>query len=302
MLACLAAGFLTSTSSAGTIDIGDGKLSDWGVRLRRNPSKPNFDRLKFKFSDVDGNALPTDFGNTDFTGTGTYNGFKFQYFIEDQDDSAGTGSYLGPHSGGQDYDAEFMGVGVQDGQLVIGIATGQRTDNGASKFAPGDIFIETADGVFAIEVGKGGTNVGGDPVDPGTTYTLTDKGFTISESEDSTSVVAGSVWANPLTSASPIDGVATQVLGGDYIGQALYNYSMPSNSEHAFIEVAVPLDFFGITTIESVRWAPACNNDIVATTDMHLSTVPTPGSATLLLIGTGGLLAFRRRKKASKEA
>lgn len=293
--ACLTGCLWQSSASAGTINLGDGSLSDWGVKLGSHS-----DRLRFKFDDVDGGTIPRGTGNTQYSGTGTYGGFQFKYFIEDQDDDNGTGSYLGPHSGGQNYDAEFLGVGVQDGYLVIGISTGQRTDNGFSKFAPGDIFIETANGSFAIEVGGGGTNLNGSAVDAGKTFTLNDGGFTTGVSSDNTDVVAGSVWTNPLTyKYSPIDNVPTQLLSGDYVGQALYNYSMPSNSQHAFIEIAVPLDFFGNTVIDSITWAPACDNDIVEVSGAGIATTPAPGSLTLILIGVVGLLAYQRRRGLS---
>src|SRR3569623_1045999 len=103
------------------------------------------------------------------------------YHRDDQSDSAGDGGYLGPHYGGQNYDAEFMGVALQDSMLYVAIVTGQRPDKGLERYSPGAILIVTSNGLVGIAVGggKGGINccaitVGAD----GATYSVDGNGFT----------------------------------------------------------------------------------------------------------------------------
>ena len=181
------------------INAGDGSLADWGVTLNGS------DHLVFGFT------------HTGTSGTGTYNGFSFNYFIEDQDDGVnGTGHFLGPHGGGQDYDAEFMGTGIDNGYLVIAIATGQRSDNGPSYFAPGDVMITTTNGTFGVEVN-------------GASYTLNSNGYTISPNTQPAPHAAGSVWEGATWSQSPTTPhTDTQMIsGGTHAGDAetlLYSF------------------------------------------------------------------------------
>ena len=91
----------------------DGNLSDWGIVVH------------------DGGNMPL--------GGSNYSGLRTDlagHMIEDTND-ARNNYYLGPNSGGQNYDGEFMGVGVFDDKLYLSIMTGQRPDNGVDAYGRG---------------------------------------------------------------------------------------------------------------------------------------------------------------------
>jgi len=106
----------------------DGNLSDWGVHVADN------NQSTFNFT-----------ANIGLLGT----------HIDDQCDLAGDNGYLGPHYGGQNFDAEMMAVALKNGRFYIAIVTGQRPDNGLARYNPGDLIIATAGGTFGMEMGGG---------------------------------------------------------------------------------------------------------------------------------------------------
>lgn len=206
----------------------DGSLTDWGITVGTPGSGdgigtsygvPLSGTTTGKIT-VGGEDFYGKFGTSSINGVRTVGGFTYQYMIEDSKDRAGDDGILGPNQGGQNYDAEFLGVGVEGKFLKIAILTGQRPDNGVTKFAPGDIRIVTADGVYGIEVGGGvysGTASAGQITEgmQGTTFLTNTSGTTIAylnsdnaanhgsasdlnqlrpHREDQT---AGSVWRNP---------------------------------------------------------------------------------------------------------
>lgn len=129
------AGTLVALALGGPVFAGpmvDGNVSDWGIAV------------------ADGN------GSTFSTATvaGKTFGRTFFFVHEDQPASAGDSGYLGPNHGGQNYDAEFMGVAIGATRLSILLVTGQRPDNGFKRFSPGHIRIVANDGhVYGIAVG-----------------------------------------------------------------------------------------------------------------------------------------------------
>lgn len=133
-----------SSASATYVSVADGStpaasaLSEWGISFNSNGA-------------VNYSAL---------TSAGTA-GFDFLYMKEDTDDTWDHSHTIGPNQGGQDYDGEFLGVGLNGGRLVIAIVTGQRPDNGRDFFSPGDIRITTSAGIFGVEVGGGIGHVDG---------------------------------------------------------------------------------------------------------------------------------------------
>ena len=76
----------------------DGNLADWGVSVQDSR-----------------NAHPASVFSTVNVGAGNK---LFSYSIEDTNDLAGHGFYLGPQYGGQDYDVEFMAAALS--QRVTG--------------------------------------------------------------------------------------------------------------------------------------------------------------------------------------
>lgn len=284
--ATLGLGVTLSGAGASAITI-DGNLSDWGVTV------------------ADGN-------NSDFSSPSATIGLV-STFTEDQNDFAGNGGYVGPNYGGQNYDAEFMGVALQGKTMYLAIVSGQRPDNGIANYSPGDIYMTTPVGIVGIEVGGGvGGGAGGliTEGDAGSTYNLNSNGYTQSLGTTNAAQTAGSVWANadwiqdPIAPGSPvqmdINGASTKVADADY---AFTRNSQ--TSQHSVIELALDLtnllDDDGNGSI-GIHWSPSCGNDIV-TALIHVSApittteVPEPGSALVWLLGVGAIGAIRARQR-----
>lgn len=284
-LAALAGGLLPSAASAGiTVD---GNLNDWGINVKDN-NQTTYN-------------VPNNIG-------------VIATFKEDQDDNAGSGGYLGPHSGGQDYDAEFLGVAKNGNTLSIAVLTGQRPDNGFSKFAPGDIQIfGTQNGqsvVFGIEVGGGSGGGSGTAITEGaagTTYNTNSSGATTSIATTPAAQVAGSIWKdvtwlnNPLNPQGPVQ----FVINGNSVYGGLADYVYTRNSfttQHAVIELAIDLStpFWNNVSLNSIQWLPACGNDVVSVNLPPMPSVnpiPEPSSVALWSLGAVGCLVGRRLRR-----
>lgn len=182
---------LASASALSTPMQVDGNLADWGVSVQDSR-----------------NAHPASVFTTVNVGAGNK---LFSYSIEDTNDLAGHGFYLGPQYGGQDYDVEFMAAALSAGRVFLAIATGQRPDNGFSYYSPGDIRIVADTGaVYGIEVGggKGDSSKSQGAIQAGaagTTYLLDGSGNTVNVKTAAASQVAGSVWSNVSWIKSPVD-------------------------------------------------------------------------------------------------
>lgn len=272
---------LGALAQAGPIVV-DGDLSDWGVTVADNNA-----------SNMNAYAGMAGIG-------------LLGWDAEDQNDDAGHGAYLGPNSGGQDYDAEMMLAAVNGGRLYIGIATGQRPDNGAANYSPGDIRIETSIGTFGIEVGGGaGGGLGSALTEgaAGSTYNLNSNGYTIS-SFDSLNPAAGSVYSgsnwilDPIAPAGPVQ--IDPNAPGAFRGNADFVFTRDSStSQHAVIELSLDAAaIFGSgTEIQSIHWRPSCGNDEV---DLSVSLTATPEPGTFVLLG-GMLAAFALRRRRRRE-
>ncbi len=219
--------------------------------------------------------------------------------IENSDDHAPIGAFLGPAYGGQKYDAELLAVAYQNKTLYVLIATGQRPDNGLKYFGPGDIILETSDGIYGIELGGGpGGALPGSLITEnatGATYQLRSNGETLAYNAANALQVAGSVWKNVNWLNSPVTHDPTQFeiqAGSTKAGTADYAYTMNSSTtQHAFIELAMDVSMFNGELIESITWRPACGNDELK---VPVNIVPEP--ATMLLLA-GGMLVLRDRRK-----
>ncbi len=276
---------LSALAFAGTITV-DGDLSDWGVTVADSNA-----------STFDISTDPLEIGLLDF-------------MSEDTDDN-NNNYWVGPNYGGQNYDAEFLGVASYGGNLYLAIVSGQRPDNGLKYYAPGDIRIETSSGVFGIEVGGGlyGTSdLGYFIVEgaAGTTYVLTSSGYTDSVVSPITQL-AGSVWQNAVWFVDPITpGVETQQLsGGALVGTADYYFTRNSyGDQHSIIELSVPLGFFGAqNTITDIYWRPSCGNDELHVGLLAIPTniVPLPGAMGpgLVILALLGVARTIRRRRAA---
>lgn len=280
---------LSAAASAITID---GDLSDWGVTVADN-------------------------NNSDFsTPSATIN--LVSSFEEDQNDFAGNSGYVGPNYGGQNYDAEFMGVALQGKTMYLAIVSGQRPDNGLSKYSPGDIYMTTPVGIVGIEVGGGAGGGAGGLItegDAGSTYNLKSSGYTQSYGTTAAAQTAGSVWADadwiqdPIAPGSPvqmeINGASSKIADADYAFTR-----NTQTSQHSVIELALDLtnmlDDDGNGAI-GIHWSPSCGNDIV--TAFFQVSIPStsvevsePGSALVWLVGVGVIGAARARARARKRA
>ena len=284
---------LSAPAAAATITI-DGNLSDWGITV----------------SDSPGSTPLSNFSNLSTT-----IGLQAS-FVEDQNDNAGDGGFLGPNQGGQNYDAEFLGVALQNTTLFIAIVTGQRPDNGATRYSPGDIMLTINNNLYGIEVGGGVGGGAGAAITEGaagSTYNVNSNGFTngttpllaTAAAQTAGSVWIGADWINdPIAPATPvqmkINGTSTQV------GTANYVYTRNSvTSQHSIIELALDisnlLDEDGEGLI-GIHWSPSCGNDIVQalfTASMETQ-IPEPGSVIVWVAGFGAMigLRYRRRRRA----
>lgn len=319
-----------ATAQAELVSVADHSLSDWGLSFSSSDTlvTPGLTTQHNVSSGSDKNNTSPSY---------TQGGFTYWYNYEDTDDSAGNNVNVGPHTGGQNYDGEFLGAGFYtdaDGNqyLAIAIVTGQRPDNGTQYYSPGDIRINTLFGeTYGVET-------------TGKTYTLDSSGNTTSSK--TSQYAAGTVvqasddnsWVlPPFSPYTPVQLNNTtyksgkQTLAGNNaaVGSAeLYssgnsltysvterkrvngqwkNVTTQYKSQHAFYEVLIPLSYFGGAPVTSVHWAPSCGNDLL---DVNLgngvvptgSNAPEPGSAVLALMAGLGVWRIRRRKTEPKKA
>jgi len=276
-LASIVVGSYCQMSEAAPITI-DGNLSDWGITVGDNNSS-NF------------GSLAGDVG-------------LVSYHLEDTGDTLGHSYYLGLNYGGQDYDAEFMGVAVQGTTLYVTLVTGQRQDNGFSFFSPGDFRFETSGGTFGVEAGGkagGSSGVAITEGAVGSTYNLYSNGVTQSYSNAAAAQTAGSIWHDEtwiLDPISPKGPVQLQIDGqSQYVGMADYIYTGNTvTTQHSIIEFAIDLSVFEGEDIYSLHWRPSCGNDEMNVT-LNISTkVPEPGTLALLMVGLLGFSPVIRRK------
>jgi hypothetical protein len=284
----------------------NGVLSDWGISLDSNRHLVYDSAYGYSYNSQT---------NVEKQGQTTINGQKIIYDLEDSNDNSN--SYrVGPLYGGQNYDAEALVVTVSGSDLYIGIATGQRPDNGSTFFAPGDICITKGTKTWGIEVGGASRAASSQVVDgdKGTRYTVDRYGNTTSTAQLS-GQSAGSIWDGGTWTLG-IDGsgdVKTQLntggaYGGTYLGTSDYVYRFDSAfGQHAFIELCIPnyAQLFG-TTLDSatIRWAPVCGNDQLNLCVILPGETPntTPEPASVFIWAALSLAAACIAKRASRSA
>ena len=321
-------GFPADSEAGITID---GNLADWhGLVSGPNGYLAHSDDTSVKYDSSHGltNTYPPNESNpatqlADFEGRTDSLAYVFE-------DSPTTEGWVGPNSGGQNYDAEFMGafVDLVGGQqkLFIAIATGQRSDNGGTLFAPGDIRFAVPDSAapgginfFGLEVGADNSeDVGGNKA--GKTWTLDGNGYTVPAGTVShTAQFAGSVWdtidvgGGSENNGEWIDdpvGTPTETQfdigsagspAGSFVGAAdAFVYLAPASSQHAFIELRLDVDtLFGGVLPSSIAWSPSCGNDRLEVKDVPgAPPIPEPASFVVwsLLTLVGCASAWRRRR------
>lgn len=289
---CLAL-VLTANSAvrAATISV-DGNLSDWGVTVADNNG--------------------STYAPSGLLGS----------HVEDTND-LDDNYYLGPNWGGQNYDAEFMGVargtGVQRNLLYVAISTGQRPDNGFANYSPGDLRLvgmgaNQTPFTLGIEFGGGAGGGTGSAITEGangTTFVLNGNGVTTGVTHHATGLLAGSIWLNPTWILDPIapgGPVQIQAGTGTYLGMVDYIFTRNSvTSQHSIFELALDLTQLPLGFgLQSAHWRPSCGNDEldVAFTPQLLTTssgqeplVPEPGTWALWTAGAVFLGAWQARRR-----
>lgn len=216
--------------------------------------------------------------------------------VEDQDDLAGDDGFLGPYWGGQNYDAEALAAATQSGNLFIAIVSGQRPDNGLTRYAPADIQITTDAGVYRIEVGGG---AGGGPSSAivenaaGTTYGIDGDGWSTGTVSTPSAQKAGTIWQDSWV----IYYNQLQIPGATKIGTADYVFTRDTvTTQHSMIELSLPLSLFGSETILGIDWAAACDNDKL---ELFFD-IPEPSTFALGILALVGLVVARRRHVRSR--
>lgn len=281
---------LAAAAHAGPITV-DGDLSDWGLTIADNNG-----------SNI--NAGGYSYGKP---------AWVYDFMSEDTEDRYNN-YQVGPEWGGQNYDAEFLGVASHDGKIFLALVSGQRPDNGASLWAPGDIRIETTNHRYGIEVGGGAAKSGGAGIAegaPGAFYYLNSNGYTVSPFVDETNAfLAGTLvedatfWNDPINPHLPTQ--VEQVLAGTNLGLTDYFFSLNSiSTQHSLIELSFDASLLD-GDIKSIHWRPSCGNDeldIVFEAPFRPQSVPLPRGAVLGFAGLGflGLLGYRRRLRTRRE-
>jgi hypothetical protein len=276
--------FLFAARSApGAISV-DGDLSDWGIISNTSNDTQTYSAGISNANASTGgtrSSVPLTIAGH---GTGT-----LHYHAEDY-----SSGLVGPGSGGQNYDAEFLGAIVFGTDLYLAISSGQRPDNGSSLYGPGDIRMEVNGVMFGIEVGGGYGGGAGTTVNensPGRTYILDGGGHTTSSAvPPDADQTAGSLWAPGTWISENIFGDPSQIqiTSGTELTMTDYAFSRNSiSSQHSYIEVKIDLNVIlnkvnsMVPTVDTVdelhfdlvRWSPACGNDVV---DIEFSPPQTP--------------------------
>jgi hypothetical protein len=272
---------LASTAEASPIVI-DGSLADWGFFVGDNNT-----------------STFTPSKSVNFVG----------YDVEDTNDSWGNSKFLGPGRGGQNFDVEVLAAVVQDNHLYVAMVSGQRPDNGFTGFGPGDFLFNTSGGTYGLEVGGGvGGGAGGAITEgaAGSVYSLDSNGLVNGQWDQPQK--AGSLWFNPTWwdgGFTPV--IHTQInktTPANYRGVADYIFTRNSVTlQHSIVEFALPLTAFDGNIVQSISYAPACDNDHLFI-QLENYAIPEPAS---LVLGSCGLAivvgaGLRRRRSRRRSA
>jgi MYXO-CTERM domain-containing protein len=328
-------GLLTVFSAPASAMSVNGNLSDWGVTVS------DYTGSTGSCGNVPSNCVGTNWGTLPSNGSTLAGGAKLlgtsrdNNTVEDGNDVSnnyGNAPQLSPFFGGQNFDAEFMGVAQQNGKLYVAIVSGQRPDNTFANFEPGDLKMVinsaggSANGTYGIELGGGSghsgsgttaaiTTTGGN----GSTYNLKSNG-TVNTVTSLSNQTIGSIWKGASfksgvngTTATQINqnshGTSAGVVDAIYETQDTYGTLSGNLRQHSIIELQIDLEALLGSDDPAVwaaytmdfTWGPSCGNDLVLSgVQLSSGDIPTPEPAalTVLLFGVGALARLRRRRAA----
>lgn len=226
-------------------------------------------------------TIDGDFDTTEWAG----------YYADE--DFVGSGGYVGPGWGGQDFDVERLGLQfTTNGTLYFGLRTGfdviNGVDYGGSHYTSGDFaFDVNTDGTYDFAVDF--------------SFTGTTPNFSLYRVSDWQDVLyAAHAVANPFEYDSTAGTEALVLAPTDIAGA----YGVDGTSyilEGSFDLSALEYTDLGLYAVNlysggdiSMRWTMSCGNDF-----LEITTAPIPEPSTYLLLGSGIIgLAFWRRRRA----
>ncbi|MBI5588816.1 MAG: PEP-CTERM sorting domain-containing protein [Deltaproteobacteria bacterium] len=202
------------------------------------------------------------------------------------DDGVGPGGYVGPAYGGQSFDAEYLGLYLDNsGKLYFGLQTGFNLASGVTTggyhYNPGDLALEVnGDGVYDYAIRF--SISGGVP-----TYTL----------------YQVSTWQNVMYSQFGISDPFKYATGSSVptTFTGAYGTGVFANNSDGGTSYVLEgsLDLSSLSLYNggnlTLHWTMECGNDYIN------KTIPEPGTIFLLgsgLVGCGALGFIRRKRKA----
>ncbi len=205
------------------------------------------------------------------------------------EDGVGSGGFVGPGWGGQDFDVEYLGLKVTGNTVYFGLQTGfnlgtGQVEWGGDPYYAGDIAINV-DGDDFFEYGIRFTVAGGVP---------------------SFSLYEVTSWTDPsyIDSTPYLMDDATLLYDDTYFDGAYGEGVFSNNSDGGMsyvLEGSFDLSLLALYVGGDIgiHWTMSCGNDVL---DFETTPVVTPEPSTYILLGSAmaGLVAWRRRQKTRK--